>query len=993
MERGDSGEPEFHALTHLLPDTVRQALGTIWGTFCLAGERTVVFFSHTFILTHHIDKGTFQPLRVAERRFTRAFKHPHRPVVWLLDEKRQLWEFNIRQNSLALLYRNIPPTIAILPHQQGYLLICRDGRLLLMPHSPTGTPTLKVWAPHLHALLREAVPYCASKILGGYLIGTENNGAIHIDESGHLVEIINRKAGIPNQTIWHIAYADTLHTALLATDNGFALVSLPVSVRLFREGIHYEGPVTSILPVYPPEVDGRMVFFTTLRQAYYIRNNEIHPIPGTQGQNWALALSPDNQSILIASGKKGLLQWDISKNKLIQITSEPVYLLAKADSLLLTASVSQLCLHTFRAEGKAIVRHTCVTLVDLPNAIALLKEGNHYYAIAEQPQSSIAVSRIHISERGVHLSKPTYYDTTFTGLPPTGLNFFTADSHLLIGSERGLASLHISGGKPVVKPFCNYGRIFCDGSRQVFRLTKVHNTVFLNALHRGHELTYMITLDSTGTKPVAIDSSFYRAVDIGGVYALAGDPLQHAWIGGVFGIAHFDPGALEDFRRPFRCLIKKIVLRVPARDDTTSRDSILWDWYTSTGPFAVLPAHSQLTISWVAPYYFHQERVVYRHWLEGFDQGWSDWSPATTKEYTGLPPGEYTLHIQAKNVYGVLSQPATWHFKILPPWYMTWWAYLLYGMGFAATVSGASLAYGRWRTYRLRKERERLQQLVDERTRELQQAYLRLSEAHKNIQASLAYGALVQKSFLPSPQQMQEALGDYLLIYMPHSQVSGDFYWVHHWYDHHGKKTLLLVGDCTGHGVPGALLTITMLNLLEEIVRVNHTLQPHLILSALQQEFVTRLSGEHSLEDGMEAAICLIDWHLKQIAYSGAGMPAYLCGEAQILEGSATPHHFLLLELNPAPQHIGYRSTHTPFALTQVRLLSSTTLYLVSDGYPDQLGGLQYKKFGRKRLRELLTSISRLPLEAQKQRLLEEHHKWKGSREQTDDITILAVKL
>lgn len=175
-------------------------------------------------------------------------------------------------------------------------------------------------------------------------------------------------------------------------------------------------------------------------------------------------------------------------------------------------------------------------------------------------------------------------------------------------------------------------------------------------------------------------------------------------------------------------------------------------------------------------------------------------------------------------------------------------------------------------TYKLREERRRFWQLVEKRTRELQQAY-RNSQQHIKYSGINCLQCSRTKSSMPSPQKLQKAPS----YHLPHSQMNGNFYWVYRWKNKGRDKTLLIVGNCIGDGVPEALLIVSMLRLLNSAVHQHHITQHDRILLYLQKEFIRHLAGEQTqLHEGTEALIVLMDCQGSRLLYSESDIPPYL---------------------------------------------------------------------------------------------------------------------
>lgn len=255
-----------------------------------------------------------------------------------------------------------------------------------------------------------------------------------------------------------------------------------------------------------------------------------------------------------------------------------------------------------------------------------------------------------------------------------------------------------------------------------------------------------------------------------------------------------------------------------------------------------------------------------------------------------------------------------------------------------------------------------------------------LQDAYKQITDSVKYAQRIQQALLPSPRQLREQLPDSLLIFRPRDIVSGDFYWFHR------KGTLLtvIVADCTGHGVPGAIMSIVANEMLNRVIVQEENTQPARILQLLNQYMMSALQkNDNVADDGLELAVCSICSQQKKVWYAGAKMPLYYVRDEQINE------------IKPTKLAIGGMKSEGEKVFEEhcFDFLANDRLFMCSDGCSDQLGGEQNKKFLTRRLRELIASTSAFPFDEQKMLIEKEFDGWKNKNRQTDDITLLGFSL
>ena len=264
---------------------------------------------------------------------------------------------------------------------------------------------------------------------------------------------------------------------------------------------------------------------------------------------------------------------------------------------------------------------------------------------------------------------------------------------------------------------------------------------------------------------------------------------------------------------------------------------------------------------------------------------------------------------------------------------------------------------------------------------ELKKAYDIIEEINRDITASINYASRIQRAILPDPSSIKGLAEKLFILYMPKDIVSGDFYW----FAQADKKLVMVAADCTGHGVPGALMSMLGISFLEEIVIFRKVMESGEILNKLRKEVQRALHQKGAREeqkDGMDISLCVIDRSKKIIQYSGAYNNLYLIRNNELIEFPADRMPIGIFDTS----HIDFRTTEIPY-------LTGDIIYLFSDGYADQFGGPVNKKFKYTHLKEVLASIHKLPLKEQKKRLEKAFLDWKGSNPQIDDVLVMGLKL
>ncbi|MBI3501462.1 MAG: SpoIIE family protein phosphatase [Bacteroidetes bacterium] len=370
------------------------------------------------------------------------------------------------------------------------------------------------------------------------------------------------------------------------------------------------------------------------------------------------------------------------------------------------------------------------------------------------------------------------------------------------------------------------------------------------------------------------------------------------------------------------------------------------------------------------------EKVRYRYKLDGHNKEWSLPTENRMASYPNLPNGEYTFQVSASNAEGMWSEPVSYHFVIKPPFWKTVWFYLLCAI-FLAAFFYVSM---KLRVKALQRQNKILEEKVEQRTHEVVEQKKIIEEKNKDITSSIRYAKRIQDALLPAKKYMDEHMEDYFVLFKQKDIVSGDFYWA----NKKESKLFFAAIDCTGHGVPGAFVSLVAHGNIQRAIIMFQLRTPSEILDKLNEGVTDVLSrgGEtQDIKDGMDISLCGLDRKNMKLEFSGANHPMLLIRNGE------------LKEIRGDKQPIGQFISRKNFTNHELEIQKGDTIYLYSDGYGDQFGGKQGKKFKRSRLKELILSIHHKPMEQQKIILDETIEEWKGNLEQIDDILVMGVKV
>ncbi|OFX89534.1 MAG: hypothetical protein A2W99_14505 [Bacteroidetes bacterium GWF2_33_16] len=256
-----------------------------------------------------------------------------------------------------------------------------------------------------------------------------------------------------------------------------------------------------------------------------------------------------------------------------------------------------------------------------------------------------------------------------------------------------------------------------------------------------------------------------------------------------------------------------------------------------------------------------------------------------------------------------------------------------------------------------------------------------ITQKNNEIMADIRYASRIQQAIFPDLTKFEELTNQYFIFHLPKSHISGDFYWI----TKYNENLIIAIGDCTGHGVSGALMHMLGTVYLNSIITENKFVHASDILEQLRGKIMTLLNQKGTLgetQDGMDIALCIIDSKANKMEFAGANNPLYLVRNNELTEYKG--------DRMPVGIHINFNK---PFTNHEIEIKNNDHIYLFSDGYADQFGGESGKKFRYKKFQELLTEINEFPLYQQKEMLENAYIDWRGSLDQIDDVLVFGYKI
>jgi|GEM_PF-299193 len=411
-------------------------------------------------------------------------------------------------------------------------------------------------------------------------------------------------------------------------------------------------------------------------------------------------------------------------------------------------------------------------------------------------------------------------------------------------------------------------------------------------------------------------------------------------------------------------------------------------------PYNMILSHdlNHLTFDYQGVSHSNKQPLMYFHQLVGQDTSFIG-TLSKSATYSNLQDGEYTFKVFAQDENGSQSKVISCSFVIKPPYWETWWFISLSLVGFAAII----YSLFQYNIRRLKARQAELEAEVNAATQEIREQKNEIEEAHREITDSIAYAKRIQGAILPPLKLVKAYLEQSFVLYKPKDVVAGDFYWM----VPNDGTTYFAAADCTGHGVPGAMVSVVCNNALNRSVKEFGLIEPGEILNNTRELVIKEFEkSEEEVQDGMDIALCALKG--QNLKYAGAHNPLWIVrkGEFDLVEfpeGSRITaqenSNYNLIELKADKQPIGKYAASKSFNTQNINLRKGDSIYLFSDGYVDQFGGENGKKFKSLNFKRLLLSIQELGMREQSNHIDTVFEDWRKGVEQIDDVCVIGVRV
>ncbi len=388
---------------------------------------------------------------------------------------------------------------------------------------------------------------------------------------------------------------------------------------------------------------------------------------------------------------------------------------------------------------------------------------------------------------------------------------------------------------------------------------------------------------------------------------------------------------------------------------------------------------NNLTFKFVGISLANPEKIKYEYTLEGFDKGWIPGASGLNEAvYTNISPGTYKFKVKSCNNDEVWSEPTAYEFTVRPPFWQTAIFYVLVGIFIVFGI----FVYDKVRNRNLRKAKQALEKEVEKRTIELAIKNEELAEKNKDITDSIRYAKRLQDASLPNVAHISKLFPASFVFFKPKDIVSGDFFWC----EKRGDIHYCAVVDCTGHGVPGAFLSIIANNLINDAFAIEPSGEPAKVLDKINQLASKALASTMDtfrIRDGMDIAMLAINTATGEATFAGAYNSLYLVRNNHLTDYKADSIAIGSFE----------QGTDKKYTSHKIQLSKGDQLYLFTDGYADQFGGDKGKKFKYRTFQQLIVHNNSLDPVQQRNAMELAFNDWKGELEQVDDVCVIGIRI
>ncbi len=546
---------------------------------------------------------------------------------------------------------------------------------------------------------------------GDFALATRYGGLVILDSQARLKEIFDKDSGLPDNNVWYV-FEDLQGNLWLALNKGISRIeySSPFSIYDDKRS-NLPGIVLSAVRHAPHQT---MYVGTTSGLFSLTPTGKFIPVPSMSGMCWSLLSTGES---LLAALDLGIFQ--VKNNSPRRIIDSPAYVLTRSpqDTNRTWAGTREglTSLYLEKNTGRWVQEYKFENINQEIRTVQEDKQGNLWLGTVNR-----GVLKVEFPAAGTAANPVVTGYGSKEGLPHGEVHVCFAAGHIMFATEKGV--YRFDEKKNVFIPDPIFGKEFADGSRSVFRIAEdINKNTWLHSEKKNFQAVPL----ADGT--YEINKKPFLRLPLDQVNAIYPDPGGNiVWFAGNSGLLRYDTSIKKNCDLAFHTLIRKVwVNGIPVFDGIKrSEDSNFKDLF-----FVFDYKDRNLRFQFAAPFFEAETQTQYQCYLEGYDDDWTAWSQETWKDYTNLDSGSYTFRVRAKNVNDTIGSEGIFQFKVLPPWYQTWWAFLIY----AVTAVLFMFLVVRWRSWRLVQEKQKLEQIIEERTEKINDQKQQLLEQAEKL--------------------------------------------------------------------------------------------------------------------------------------------------------------------------------------------------------------------------------------------------------------------
>ena len=957
-----------HSLIHLLPDSM-QMFGDVWKTYCY--DNKVVFHTYDHIYVYDYNKIT-----VIEAENSFHFGYQRNNDFYIIDKAIGLKKL-VNNKAVLIPGGDFFANLRIygwINYENHSLLVTREKGVFKVSFNHDGSISTASFKTEIDEALLKGEVYCATLLSNGNIgFGTLYQGFYLTDDFGKLQKVINKSSGLKCEIVI-ACYEDKQKGLWLALDEGISRIEISNGFQSLDEDEGLEGIVNSIVKyenkIYCGTTKGLFVITQDNIKRY---NNFINDV-----RNITRVGEKETECLILLTE---IGTFKLSENNgLVKLNEEDAWFLLESKYHKNTCFLgTNLGLCLLNHSNNSLKKFSDVLI---PEVTRIVEESDTRIWIGTAHNGVFRVDNALKNDYSVEA-----YDTS-DGLPNISYDLpFKVDNEILFGTFKGIYAFNQSKNK--FNRATHFASNYFNAEEQIYHIVQgFSNKVWL---FKTNDVFHEYILYDTKSKKASFP--LRRMSEFNVYQCIYPENENITWFGGPDGLFRYDASITAFDQLNFNSKIRGVY----CMNDTLFGGYLGFEnngKKITTQPESFIPEliykNNNISFEFAALSFDNEKENVYSYYLEGFDNSWSDWTSESKKSYTNLNEGTYTFHIKSKNVYGKEGDEDTYTFIVLPPWYRTSWAYFVYviaAIGLVYLITQISIR-------RLKRAKEKLESIVVSRTaevvaekEEVEKQKKIVEVKNKDITDSINYAQRIQQAILPLPEDFSKVFPQSFIYFQPRDIVSGDFYWFYKSKRKDKNWVYIAAADCTGHGVPGAFMSMIGNTLLNEILNEKQIYETDLILNQLHIEVRAALkqdTAQNTTNDGMDIALVRVDLDNLELQFSGANRALYLFKNGNEL-----------VDIKPNKFPIGGYQAETTRSFTAhlMQVTKNDTFYIFSDGYADQFGGVSNKKFMVKRLQNELRAMQNLSMHEQKNLVQKLVMDWKGDAEQVDDILMIGVKI